>query len=577
MQFPNAIGGMIDILNGVDVAASLVDVGSSIDSATAEDTAQVINMGDDAILLQQQKVQMKSIAVEMMGYFTIGAIGTALHSAMFDTVGQKIGARLRKQLFTTIMQQPVAFFDQNRAGELANRLSTDVHEVAEHLVQNIALFMTDFVRIVTAIWSMIVISPTLTFYLSPVIPLLMLCGNFYGRFIKTLSKQHLDVLANSTHLATERFSGITTVLSFGQKSNEVARYAGVIEAAYGYARKVAMYQGAFLGSSQFVGNTALLGVLWVGSMHVFDGQMTAGQLAGFCMYAAILSESIGGVSESVGGFLKAQGSGARLFSLLDESSSVKSMSVDMAKTQPINLSANFEPIIRFQNIQFSFPTHPSVQVLNDVSFSLLNGELLGLTGSSGSGKSSIIALLLRFYDPSKGSITLDGFDIKQLEVEWLRSQIAIVRQEPILFHGTILENVAYGKSDASRSEVIQACIDANAHHFILDLPYGYETIVGERGASISGGQKQRVSIARALLTRPRFLLLDEASSALDQKSENDLLQSLRTLIKSESDNLAGVLFVTHKKNVMRACDRVVLLHDGNIIDQIDQTDQHKRF
>eukprot|EP00956_Cyclotella_meneghiniana_P001946 scaffold2132_cov66-Cyclotella_meneghiniana.AAC.7 len=295
------------------------------------------------------------------------------------------------------------------------------------------------------------------------------------------------------------------------------------------------------------------------------------------MYAAILSESIGGVSESVGGFLKAQGSGARLFSLLDESSSVKSMSVDMAKTQPINLSANFEPIIRFQNIQFSFPTHPSVQVLNDVSFSLLNGELLGLTGSSGSGKSSIIALLLRFYDPSKGSITLDGFDIKQLEVEWLRSQIAIVRQEPILFHGTILENVAYGKSDASRSEVIQACIDANAHHFILDLPYGYETIVGERGASISGGQKQRVSIARALLTRPRFLLLDEASSALDQKSENDLLQSLRTLIKSESDNLAGVLFVTHKKNVMRACDRVVLLHDGNIIDQIDQTDQHKRF
>ena len=188
------------------------------------------------------------------------------------------------------MQQPVAFFDQvstrreqnlssvflmtrlshkNRAGELANRLSTDVHEVAEHLVQNIALFMTDFVRIVTAIWSMIVISPTLTFYLSPVMPLLMLCGNFYGQFIKTLSKQHLDVLANSTHLSTERFSAITTVLSFGQKRNEVARYASVIEAAYGYARKVAIYQGAFFGSSQFVGNTALLGVLWVGSMHVF--------------------------------------------------------------------------------------------------------------------------------------------------------------------------------------------------------------------------------------------------------------------------------------------------------------------
>ena len=196
---------------------------------------------------------------------------------------QKIGARLRKQLFTTIMQQPVEFFDNSRAGELANRLSTDVHEVAEHLVQNIALFLTDFVRIITAIGSMISISPILTFYLSPVIPLLGGCASFYGKFIKALSKQHLDVLAHSTHVATERFSGITTVLSFGQKQKEVTRYSRVIEAAYGYARKVAIYQGAFFGSSQFVGNSALLGVLWLGSMQVFDGQMTAGQLSKFML------------------------------------------------------------------------------------------------------------------------------------------------------------------------------------------------------------------------------------------------------------------------------------------------------
>lgn len=202
--------------------------------------------------------------------------------------------------------------------------------------------------------------------------------------------------------------------------------------------------------------------------------------------------------------------------------------------------------------------------------------MLAVTGSSGSGKSSCASLLMRFYEPLKGRITLDGRDVRDLEVEWLRSQVGLVSQEPILFHASVFENVAYGKPLATRDEVIEACIAANAHRFILELPEQYDTIVGERGASISGGQKQRLCIARALLTKPRILLLDEASSALDQPTEQDSLQRIRVLLESKKSNLSAVLFIAHKGSVMQACDRVAVLSEGRIVevgvyDALDRT------
>jgi len=582
MQFPNAIGQMIDILSGIPVDNGM-NVFTDID-VNAVGGAEAVGDIPSSPTETQKLEQMKLIALQMMGYFTIGAVATFSHSAMFDSIGQRIGATLRKKLFRTILHQEVAFFDQNRAGELANRLSTDVHEVAEHLVQNLSVFLTNAVRSLTAIVSMIAISPTLTLYLCPIVPLLGGSAHFYGSFIKRWSKQHLDVLAHSTHVATERFSGISTVLSFGQRSKEVARYSSVIEAAYGYARRVALFQGAFLGSSYFVGNAALLGVLWVGSTQVFDGHMTAGSLAGFCMFAGHLAEGVSEISESVGGFLKAQGSGARLFSLLDRDSpdfddraTKRTKSVDISNHRLVKtLPSSYKPTVRFDSIRFSYPSHPNVPILNEVSFTLTNGEMLAVTGSSGSGKSSIASLLLRLREPSSGRITLDGVDIHELDVEWLRSQIGAVSQEPILFHASVFENVAYGKPDATHDDVITACVEANAHHFILELPDGYDTIVGERGASVSGGQKQRLSIARALLTKPRILVLDEASSALDGTAEQDLLNRLRFLLDSKDNYLTAVLFITHKKSVLQFCDRVAVLSEGRIIengryDDLDRT------
>eukprot|EP00986_Skeletonema_menzelii_P020188 scaffold30447_cov160-Skeletonema_menzelii.AAC.3 len=571
LQFPNAIGEMIDILSagggvgGISMDYSLIGVGDNFSSDGNEMTnIDDINVSSDSTTQlqeqqQQQKLtQIQSIALQMVGYFTIGSAATFYHTTSFDTIGQKIGARLRKQLFSTIIHQNITFFDQNRGGELANRLSTDVHEVAEHLVQNISIFMSNMVRSITAVVSMMAISPALTMYLIPLPIALGGCAAVYGKFIKFWSKKHLDVLAHSTHMATERFGGITTVLSFGRRQSEVMNYSNVVESAYVFARKVAVFQGAFLGSSYLVGNTALLGTLVVGATFVIDGSMTAGHLA----------ESTLEISESLGGFLRAQGSGARLFFLLDKGSfdiSGEGDTIDTVAAGETTLPASYRADIQFDGVDFYYPSHTQqALVLDNLSFKLCDGEMLAISGSSGSGKSSIVSLLLRFYSPARGVITLGGKDIKTLNVEWLRSQISIVGQEPILFHATIFENVSYGRPDATRDEVIKACVAANAHSFIMGLSENYNTIVGERGKSISGGQKQRICIARALLTEPRILALDESSSALDAQAEQDLLISLRRLLESDDNNLSAVLFITHKNSVMNACDRSIMLSEGRI-------------
>lgn len=276
----------------------------------------------------------------------------------------------------------------------------------------------------------------------------------------------------------------------------------------------------------------------------------------------ILAESVLELSSATGGFLKAQGSGARLFNLLDNGPAKDNN--DIEKESSLTLPPSYNASIKFEDVEFAYPSHSNILVLNKVSFTLNDGQILGITAPSGSGKSSIINLIMRFYEPTSGKITLDETDMKELDEDWLRSQIALVQQEPILFHASVYENVAYGKPNATTEEVIKACIAANANEFIMDMPEGYDSIVGERGASISGGQKQRLCIARALLMKPKILCLDESSSALDSLTEKDFLHRLRELVNSEDNNLSAVIFMTHKQSVLQACDRVAVLTDGKI-------------
>lgn len=687
MQFPHAIGSMIDILSAANpevVAASMAEAGgaaaAAADPALAADATLAIAADGAATTsaasatglaaaaaTPDKMVQMRSIALQMMGYFTLGSLATFCHTTLFDSVGQKIGASLRKKLFGTILYSDASFFDANRAGELANRLSADVHEVAEHLVQNIASFLHNAVRSASAVGAMILISPGLTMYSSSVIPAVVLCAAFYGRYIKRLSRRHLDALAEGTHFATERFAGIVTVMSFGQRAKELTRYSSIINNAYGLARRVAIFQGAFMGTSYFIGNAALLGVLWLGAGFVFEGTMTAGQLASFCMYAGYLAEGVGEITESAAGFLRAQGSGARLFGLLEkdmdeeengkekekgrdkdkmgeekswrddgmgglydasgakggkggdlglrgwkvvvkEVGSLGELRTSLQRAQgpkqpkkpamavappaayanrsaadgdtisfdgklhppnltPLMLPDTFEGNVAFENVSFSYPTYPDSPVLTDVSVKLNAGEMMAVTGPSGCGKSSLISLLLRLYEPNGGRITLDGVDIRDLDVDWLRNQIGNVPQEPLLFNGTVLDNVRYGNPDADESDVVRACEAVGVHHFISALPEGYGTAVGERGTSLSGGQRQRLSVARALLTKPRILALDEATSALDFASERLVFGSLRRLVNDPESSVTSALVLTHHLSVFSACNHVAVMEDGRVVER----------
>lgn len=357
-----------------------------------------------------------------------------------------------------------------------------------------AYFLYNLIRAITATASMAVISPTLTACVSVPLPILLGgCATYFGGHIRHWTGLHLDKLAQSTHVASERFGGISTVLSFGQHRAEQQRYSAVIEASYGYARRVALYEGAFWGSSYLVGHAALMSVLMLGSYQVLGGEMSPGHLAGFCMYAIHLTDAVVELSQATGGFLRAQGSGARLFELLEgrmdnhrsgtmhDGESTEKDLAPLVTNAATTLPLSYDSTIHFEGVEFSYPAHPNKSILRNASFTLKHGEMLAITGLSGSGKSSIISLLMRFYEPDLGRITLDGSDVRRLDVDWLRSQVGLVGQEPILFHATVYENVSYGRPDATPDEIIDACIAAGAHRFILELPNQYHTIIGGRG------------------------------------------------------------------------------------------------
>lgn len=522
MAFPNAIGQIIDILQNTV-------------------TAEGVN-------------QMRTISLSMVGIFAAGTVATFVHSSVLEIVGQRVGARLRKQMFDRIMSQEMAFFDQNRVGELANRLSTDVHEVAEHLVENVASFLENLVKALTALAAMIWISPVLTLAASSIVPAVAGGAMFYGRFIKSLSKLHLDALAASTQIAAERFAAVRTVVSFGQGKAEVKRYNKEIDASYKFARRVALIQGSFMATSYMVGNAALLGVLYLGGNMVMADLLTAGTLASFCMYAGHLAVSVGDLTESISGFLRAQGSGARLFWLLEREPS--DTGGTMRLTNDIFKNAN----IKFENVSFAYPTSPHQKVLRNLSLEIKPGELIAITGRSGCGKSSMASLLERLYAPDKGRITLADIDIKDFDANWLRSQIGSVMQEPILFAMSIGENIGYGQPDATQDQIEEACKQAHIHDFIITLPYGYNTLVGERGLSLSGGQKQRIAVARALLGDPRIVLFDEATSALDTESEAKVHQTLRSLV----DDTRICIVIAHHLSTLAAADKVIVIEDGQV-------------
>jgi ATP-binding cassette subfamily B protein len=395
-------------------------------------------------------------------------------------------------------------------------------------------------------------SPRLTAVMLLIVPPVAVSAVIFGRRLRRLARKVQDALAEASEQAEESIAGLRTVRSFAAEEEEARRYDGFVERAFELARRRARYSAAFMGLMTVAGYGAGGAVIWLGGRLVAGDAMTVGQLTSFVVYTLTVAFALGAVGEVWAELMKASGAASRVFELLDR-----------APAMPATGGRRLERVegrVELQRVDFTYPARPELPVLRGVDLTLDAGEAVALVGPSGAGKSTIAALLSRLYDPDGGRLLLDGHDLRELDPEWLRRQIGVVSQEPILFSGTVADNIRYGRPEAGDAEVEAAARTANAHDFIAGFPDGYLTRVGERGVQLSGGQKQRVAIARAVLKDPRVLILDEATSALDAESEHLVKEATARLMRGRT-----TLIIAHRLSTVRDAHRVTVLEGGRVV------------
>jgi ATP-binding cassette subfamily B protein len=492
-------------------------------------------------------------ALGLLGVFALQGLFSALRAYLFSVAGERVVARLRRDLFAAVIRQEIAFFDEQRTGEITNRLAADTTVLQSAVTSNISMLLRYGMTVVGGVAILVYTSWRLTLVMLSIVPVVVLGAVIYGRVLRSLSRNVQDALARSTEVAEETLSGIRTVRAFAREDQEIGRYGQAVDASLTLARKRASAAAVFQGAVGFAGYAAVAAVLWYGGLLVLDGQMQVGDLTAFILYTLTVAFAFGAVSDLWGDFMRAAGASERVFELLDRRSTLVP-----GQLRPTQLAG----AVALESVTFSYPSRPDVAVLRGLDLLLSPGQVVAVVGASGAGKSTIAALLSRFYDPQAGRLLLDGQDLRQLDPDWLREQVGVVSQEPILFATSIHENIRYGRLQATDAEVIAAAQAANAHDFISRFPEGYQTLVGERGVRLSGGQKQRVAIARALLKDPRILVLDEATSALDAESEALVQEALDRLMKGRT-----TLIIAHRLSTVMGADRVVVLDAGRVAEQ----------
>ncbi len=492
-------------------------------------------------------------AVWLVGLFALGAVMTGFRQYLFTVAGERIVARLRQQLYASLVRQEVAFFDAHRTGELTNRLASDTSVVQSAATVNVSMALRYALTATGSVGILFFISWRLTFVMLALVPVATVGALFYGRFVRRLSRQVQDTLAQATEVATETLAGIRTVRAFAREDAENERYAERIEASFELARRRSFFSAGFGAVASFAGYGAIAAVLWYGGVLLVEGRLSMGELTAFLLYTFTVAFSIGALGSVWSDFMRAIGSTERVFELIDRAPCVRGGEVRLESVRGE---------VRFEGVDFDYPTRPDVPVLRAFDLTLAPGEVVALVGPSGGGKSTVAALISRFYDPGAGAIRLDGRDLRELDADWLRQQVGVVAQEPILFATTVRENIAYGRPGATLAQVEEAARAAHAHDFVSALPEAYDTPVGERGVRLSGGQKQRVAIARALLEDPRVLVLDEATSALDAESEHLVKAALARLMVGRT-----TLVIAHRLSTVQSADRIVVIDDGGVVEQ----------
>ncbi|HEX8698140.1 MAG TPA: ABC transporter transmembrane domain-containing protein [Myxococcaceae bacterium] len=506
----------------------------------------------DKALLTGDLEYIDTVALYMLAIFAIQAVSVALRYNLFTTAGERVVSRLRQTLFSHLMSQEIAFFDERKTGELTNRLASDTTVLQNAVSANISMTLRNGVQVLGGIAWLFYTSPKLTLVMLAVVPPVAIGAVIYGRRVRKLSKEVQDALAASSEVAQESLAGVRTVRSFAAEKTEVVRYSNAVEKAFALARRRIRHSATFMAVAAFSGSAAAVLVLWFGSRLVVAGELTMGGLMSFLLYTLFVGFALGALAELWADFMRASGATERVFEMLDRKPSIPTTGGEQLATT--------QGRVELQGVHFTYPTRADMPVLQGIDLTIQPGEVVAIVGPSGAGKSTIAGLLGRLYDPQKGRILLDGKDLKDLDPEWLRQQIGVVAQEPLLFSSSISDNIRYGRAGATDAEVEAAARAANAHDFVSRFPDGYKTLVGERGVQLSGGQKQRVAIARAVLKDPRLLILDEATSALDAESEHLVQDALERLMKGRT-----TLIIAHRLSTVMGADRVMVLEGGRVV------------
>ncbi len=506
----------------------------------------------DVITVQHDQSRMTDMITVFLGLVVLQGFCSMGHSYLTAWISQRIIADFRRHLFAHLHTLSVSFFSRRRTGELLSRLMNDVTVVQSVVTETPIDSAKQLVTFVGGITFLLMMNWRLCLLILILLPLLVLVAKVFGRRLKSLSTSIQDHTAAMSTLIEEVISGIRIVKSFVQTQREETRFAAQVEQTLALTMRKAGVMAVFIPVISLLTFSAAAAVLWYGGRQVIDGSVSPGDLFAFVLFAGILIGPFSSAARVFAQIREAQGATQRVFEILDTGSEV---SDSPTATTLSSVSGH----IRVEHIGFAYD--PRQPVLTDISFEAKPGELVAIVGPTGAGKTTVMNLLHRFYDPTEGRITIDGHDLRQVTMDSWYRQIALVPQETILFGGTILDNIRYGDEKASQEEVEAASRAAHAHDFIMNFPDQYQTIVGEKGINVSGGQRQRIAIARAIVKNPRVLLLDEATSALDSESERLVQEALEQLMKGRT-----TFVIAHRLTTIQRADRILVLNKGRLVE-----------
>mgnify|MGYP006272742233 CR=1 FL=1 len=489
-----------------------------------------------------------------LGIAGLFALGSALRYALVTRLGERVVADIRKAIFDRVIGMSPAFYERLMTGEVLSRITTDTTLILSVIGSSVSIALRNLLIFIGGLALMLATSPKLTGLVLLIVPAVVFPILVLGRRLRTLSRENQDWIAASSGNASEALSAVQTVQAFTHEALSQAEFGRVTEQSFDAARRRVNTRAVMTAIVIFLVFTGVVGVLWIGARDVRAGGMTPGMLVQFVIYSVMVAGSVGALSEIWGELQRAAGATERLVELLRATDAVQDPETPRALPDPV------AGALAFEDVHFTYPARPDAPALDGVSLRVAPGETIALVGPSGAGKTTIIQLLLRFYDPAEGRIRLDGVPLDAMRRDAFRRAIALVPQDPVIFAATARENIRFGRPEATDAEVEAAAEAAAAHDFIAKLPEGYDSYVGERGVMLSGGQKQRIAIARAILRDAPVLLLDEATSALDAESERAVQHAVDRLRSGRT-----TIIVAHRLATVKKADRIVVMDQGRIV------------